>query len=296
MRSRRTATAGADVRLRTLPIVIVTDAPSAGHRDGQEFLVASGIGGAVGFACRACGDHFLHETREQAMQSNKRTARIAGLLYLIVVLAGIFSLAYVPSQIDTTGEAAATVRNLIAHESLFRLGIVAGLICYTAFLLLPLALYKLLSPYGKQAAELMVAFAVVSVPIAFVVTLNKFDVLSLLSGADYLRAFGTEELQAQVMLSLDAYGDGLLVVQIFWGLWLFPFGYLVFKSRILPRALGILLMLGCFGYLINFIGRVLFPGYAESGIAGYVRLPASVGEIGMCLWLLVMGAREPTAD
>jgi hypothetical protein len=142
----------------------------------------------------------------------------------------------------------------------------------------------------------MVAFAVVSVPIAFVVTLNKFDVLSLLSGADHLRAVGTEVLQAQVILSLDAYGDGLLVVQIFWGLWLFPFGYLVFKSGILPRALGILLMLGCFGYLISFIGRVLFPGYAESVIAGWVRLPAAVGEIGTCLWLLVMGAREPKAD
>ena len=212
------------------------------------------------------------------------------------MLAGIFSLAYVPSRIDMAGDAATTVRNLIANESLFRLGIVAGLVCYTAFLMLPLALYKLLSPYGKQAAGLMVAFAVVSVPIAFVVTLNKFDVLSLLSGADHLRAVGTEALQAQVMLSLGAYGDGLLVVQIFWGLWLFPFGYLVFKSGIIPRALGVLLMLGCFGYLINFIGRVLFPGYAESVIAGWVRLPAAVGEIGTCLWLLVMGAREPKAD
>lgn len=230
------------------------------------------------------------------MQSNKRIARIAGLLYLIVVLAGIFSLAYVPSQINAAGDSAATVRNLIAHESLFRLGIVAGLICYTAFLLLPLALYELLSRYGKRTALLMVAFAVTSVPIAFVATLNEFDVLSLLGGADYLQIFSAEELQARVMLSLDAYGDGLLVTQIFWGLWLLPFGYLVFKSGILPRALGVLLMLGCFGYLINFIGRVLFPGYAESGIAGFVRLPASLGEIGICLWLLVMGARESKAE
>lgn len=229
------------------------------------------------------------------MQSNKRTARIAGLLYLIVVLTGIFSLAYVPSQIDTTGDAAATVRNIVAHEYLFRLGIVAGLICYTAFLLLPLALYRLLSPYGKQPAVLMVAFAVVSVPIAIAATLDKFEVLTLLSGADYLQAFGVEELQARVMWSLDAYGDGLLVTQIFWGLWLLPFGYLVFKSGILPRTLGILLMLGCFGYLINFTGRVLFPGYAESGIAGFVRLPAALGEMGICLWLLVMGARESEA-
>ena len=229
------------------------------------------------------------------MRSNKHSARIAGLLYLIVVLAGIFSLAYVPSQINAADDAT-TVRNIVAHDSLFRLGIVAGLVCYTAFLLLPLALYRLLSPFGKQAAVLMVAFAVASVPLSFAVTLNKFDVLTLLSGADYLQAFTAQELQARVMLSLQSYRDGLLVAQIFWGLWLLPFGYLVYKSGILPRALGILLMLGCFGYLIEFIGKMFFPGYAENRIAGFVGLPASVGEIGICLWLLVVGARESRAE
>ncbi|MDR6841499.1 DUF4386 domain-containing protein [Pseudoxanthomonas sacheonensis] len=226
------------------------------------------------------------------MRSNKRTARIAGLLYLIVVLAGIFSLAYVPSQINVSGDATATVRNIVAHESLFRFGIVAGLICYTAFLLLPLALYRLLSPFGRQAAVLMVAFAVASVPLSFAVTLNKFDVLALLGGADYLQAFSAQELQARVMQALQSYRDGLLVAQIFWGLWLLPFGYLVYKSGILPRLLGILLMLGCFGYLIEFIGKVFFPGYAESSIADFVGLPGSIGEIGICLWLLLVGARE----
>ncbi|MET1162112.1 MAG: DUF4386 domain-containing protein [Pseudoxanthomonas sp.] len=226
------------------------------------------------------------------MQSNKRTARIAGFLYLIVVLTGIFSLAYVPSQINVSGDAAATVRNLMAHEPLFRLGIVAGLICYTAFLLLPLALYRLLSPFGEQAAALMVAFAVASVPFSFAATLDKFHVLSLLSGADYLQAFSAQQLHAQVMLALQAFRDGLLVAQIFWGLWLLPFGYLVFKSGILPKVFGVLLMLGCFGYLVDFIGKVLLPGYLESGAAQYIRLPASIGEIGICLWLLVMGARE----
>jgi hypothetical protein len=230
------------------------------------------------------------------MRSNTRTARIAGLLYLTVVLAGIFSLAYVPSQINVSGDAAATVRNIVAHESLFRLGIVAGLVCYTAFLLLPLALYRLLSPFGKQAATLMVAFAVASVPLTFAVTLNKFDVLALLGGADYLQAFSAQEVQARVMLLLQSYRDGLLVAQIFWGLWLLPFGYLVYKSGILPRILGLLLMLGCFGYLTEFTGKMFFPGYAESGIADLIGIPASVGEIGICLWLLVMGARESRAE
>src|SRR5690606_12181167 len=112
-------------------------------------------------------------------------------------------------------------------------------------------LYRLLSRFGQGAAVLMVACAVVSVPISFVNLLNRLDTLSLLSGAGYLQAFTAEQLNAQVMLSLDAYGNGVLVSEIWWGLWLLPFGYLVFTSGVLPRVLGVLLMMGCFGYLIN---------------------------------------------
>jgi hypothetical protein len=227
--------------------------------------------------------------------ANNRTARTAGLLYLIVVVTGIFSLAYVPSQLTVHGDASATVSSIAAHESLFRLGIVAGLVCYTVFLLLPFALYKLLSPVGKSAAVLMVALAAVSVPISLVNLLNKLDILSLLNDANYVRAFTTEQLNAQVMLLLDAYGNGMLVSSVFWGLWLLPFGYLVFKSGFLPRVLGILLVAGCFGYLIAFFGSVLFPGYSETAVADFVSLPGTVGEIGTCLWLLTVGARGPKA-
>ena len=227
------------------------------------------------------------------MEVSNKTARTAGALYLIVVATMMFSLAYVPSQINVPGNAPATFNNIVAHESLFRLGIVSGLVGYIAFLLLPLVLYKLLQGVNRNAALLMVAFAVVSVPVSFVNMLHKFDVLTLLSGAEYLRAFTTEQLQAQAMLSLDAYGNGILVSKIFWGLWLLPFGYLVFKSGFLPKILGILLMLGCFGYLGDFLGRSLFPGYAETAIARFITLPASLGEIGTCLWLLIVGIRMP---
>lgn len=232
-------------------------------------------------------------TTSEHGSANGRLARTAGLLYLIVVATGIFSLAYVPSQTVVPGDAAATVGSITASMPLFRLGIVAGFMCYLAFLLLPLVLYKLLSPVGKNAAALMVAFAVVSVPISFVNLLNKLDILSLLSDADHLRVFTTEQLQAQVMLSLDAFRNGILVSKIFWGLWLLPFGYLVFRSDFLPKALGILLMAGCFGYLLDVFGRALFPGYPDTAIAGFVTLPATIGEIGTCLWLLIVGAHEP---
>lgn len=225
------------------------------------------------------------------MDVTKRTARTAGLLYLIVVVAGIFSLAYVPSQIIVRDDAAVTASNITAFESLFRLGIVAGLICYTAFLLLPLILYRLLSSVDKGVAALMVAVAVASVPIAFVNELNKFDILSLMNSSDYAQAFTAEQLHAEVMLLLAAHSKGLLVLKIFWGLWLLPFGYLVFKSGFLPRILGLLLMLGCCGYLIDFCGSALFPGYSETIIPSLIRKPAALGEIGTCLWLLIVGVR-----
>jgi len=222
----------------------------------------------------------------------KRTARTAGVLYLIVVVSGIFSLAYIPARITLSGSAGQVISSLKEMELLYRTGIMMGVLCYTAFLVLPLVLHKLLSPYGQHAAILMVAFAVVSVPISFVNIFHQFEVLSLLSGVGYLNAFSTEQLHAQVLLALEEYRKGLLVNKIFWGLWLMPFGYLVFKSGILPKVLGILLMMGCCGYLIDVVGTVMFPGYSKSLFAAYVTLPAALGEIGTCLWLLLMGARE----
>lgn len=226
------------------------------------------------------------------MSPNKTTAHIAGLLYLIVVVTGIVNLMYVPSQLLVPDDAAATVGNILAAKPLFGLGIAAGVVCYTAFLLLPLVLYRLLAAINRDAAVLMVALAVVSVPMSLFNLSHKLDVLTLLGDAGYLQAFTAGQLQTQVMLALDAYRNGALISEIFWGLWLFPFGYLVFKSGFIPRVLGILLMLGCFGYLINISGRILFPGYPETAIASIVSLPSALGEIGTCLWLLIAGVRQ----
>jgi hypothetical protein len=217
---------------------------------------------------------------------------MAGFLYLIVVLSGLFSLMYVPSQTIVAGDPAATVARISASKLLFQLGVVASFVCYAAFLLLPLALYKLLSPTGAHAAALMVAFAVASVPISFVNLGHRLDTLTLLGGSAYLQAFTTEQLHAQLQLTLEAYRNGLRILEIFWGLWLLPFGYLVFKSGRLPRILGVLLMLGCFGYLVDCVGRILYAGFAETWVAGVVRLPAQLGEIGTCLWLLAFGIRD----
>lgn len=227
------------------------------------------------------------------MTANKKTARTAGLLYLVVVLTGMFSLAYVPSKLIVWDNPAITIQRIKESVLLFRLGIVSSLVCYTFFLLLPLVLYRLLKQVNKTVAVLMVVLAVISVPISFVNILNKFAVLSLVTETRYLQSFSAEQVQAQVMFYLNQYDSGILITQVFWGLWLFPFGYLVYRSGILPKILGILLMLGCVGYLVNFTGFVLIKGYGEAGISGFVRLPASLGEILTCLWLLIMGAKVP---
>jgi Domain of unknown function (DUF4386) len=224
--------------------------------------------------------------------SNKLTARIAGLLYLVVVLTGMFSLLYVPSKLIVSDNASLTFHNIASSESLFRLGIVSGLICYTSFLFLPVILYKLLKPVNENYAKLMVLLAVISVPISFINIQNKFTVLSLVRGSNYISSFSNDQIQSQVLLYLRQYDNGILIVSIFWGLWLFPFGYLVFKSGILPKILGVLLMLGCFSYLINFLGESLIPNYSKIGISSYISLPSGLGEIGTCLWLLIMGAKD----
>ena len=226
------------------------------------------------------------------MDSNNRIARTAGFLYLIVVITGIFSLVYVPSQITAKGDAPAIVNSIVASESLFRLGIASFMINQIAFLLLPLVLYQLLQQVHRNIAVLMVVFAVVSVPIAMAAIANKLEVLDLLAGAGHLQALPPGQLEAGVMLSLNAYSNGIFATTIFWGLWLLPFGYLVFKSGFLPRVLGILLIIGGFGILTDLFGRTLFPRYAETPISTFLEMSSSFGEIGICLWLLIFGARK----
>ncbi|HEU4669338.1 MAG TPA: DUF4386 domain-containing protein [Dyella sp.] len=225
--------------------------------------------------------------------STRRLARAAGAVYLINVIAGIFSLIYVPSVTSGHGDPALAVQNILAHEALFRAGIAVGLFCYIEFLLLPLLLYRLLGAVNRSAAALMVVMAAVSVPLSIVSLQHKLDVLTLLGQAPWLHAFDAGQLQAQVMLQLAGYADAVLVAQVFWGLWLLPFGWLVVRSGQLPRWLGYLLILGGLSYVTDFVGQVLVAGYGDTSFAGYVTLPAALGEIGTCLWLLVMGAKAP---
>ena len=226
------------------------------------------------------------------MNPSRATARTAGLLYLVVALTGGFSMLYVPSLI-VPGNAAATANNLMAHESVLRLGIVSGLVCQVVFVFLALALYQLFRGVNHTHAAVMVALVVASVPVAFVNMLNQLAALHVLTGADYLAVFSRDQLNALMMLFLDLHGHGLLIVEIFWGLWLVPLGLLVMRSRFMPRFLGVLLIIGSLGYGVDFLTRLQFPTYAAivSPIAGISKF----GELAMILWLLIKGVTNQHA-
>jgi hypothetical protein len=222
-------------------------------------------------------------TKEE-MVSIQRTARLAGFLYVLTIPLSVFGFFYVPSRLIVPGDAAATATNIMASEGLFRSGIVSWLIAQTIFVVLPLVLYKLLNPVNKTHALLMVIFILLAIPIAFINEVNNLAVLLLLSGADYLKLFQVDQLRAQVMFLLDLHGQGIGIARVFWGLWLFPLGYLIFKSGFLPRILGVIVMMGCFGYLIDSAIFFLLPNVdaAVSHVTG-------LGEILLALWLLIKG-------
>lgn len=226
------------------------------------------------------------------MTTKNKIARLAGFLYLIVVLTGLFSLMYVPSKLIVWENPALTFQNISSSSQLFRLGIASSMLCYIAFLFLPLVLYQLLKDVNKNYAKLMVIFALISVPISFFNLENKLSVLTVVEGAEYVKSFDKKFLEALVMQFLDNYDSGILIVQVFWGLWLLPFGYLVYQSGFLPKILGIFLMLGCLGYLINVFGRISIPDFSTYAVSKLITIPASIGEIGTCLWLLIIGVRN----
>jgi len=223
--------------------------------------------------------------------SPRKAARIAGLLYLILIITGIIGQLARQSLI-VPGDAATTVNNIMANEMQFRGANVSWLISEMFLLLLGLALYVVLKKVNKNLASLMVLFIVVGVAIESINTLNQFAALHLLSGADYLTVFSAEQLNAQVMSHLDSWEAGYRIAVIMsFGPWLIPAGYLVYKSGYFPRILGILVILAGFGLLIEGLQYFLLPDYEV------ISYPASaagtIGEFAFCGWLLLKGAKIP---
>ena len=219
----------------------------------------------------------------QAANPNK-TARIAGGLYLLLGVLGAFSMLYVPSALLVPGDAEATIRNLTASEGLFRLGIVGALVTQVVQIFVAFYLYKVLKPVNRTHALLMVIFVLLAVPIAMLNELTHAAVPLLLNGAEALTGFTTEQLHALVPFFLELHEHGIMIAHTFWGLWLLPMGYLVYRSDYLPKLIGILLMIGCFGYLIDAATYFLVPGFGVT-----VSEFTFVGELLLPLWLVIRG-------
>src|SRR3989475_4883877 len=228
------------------------------------------------------------------MSSTKNPGRFAGLLYLLASIVGFFAMAYVPSKLIVHGNAAATASNIAASETLFRLGIAGELIGQAGFIFVALALYDLLKGINRRHASLMVTLIVVSIPIAFLNELNSIAALVLVRGADFLSIFEKPQRDALAMLFLNLYFHGLVVNEIFWGLWLFPLALLVYRSRFLPRFLGVWLALAGFAWVILSLTGVLSPKYQDK-VFTYSQ-PAVFGELAFMFWLLIKCAKPPALD
>jgi len=228
-------------------------------------------------------------TTKKEMNPNK-TARIAGFLYGVLGLPlGLFGLMYVPTVLVVAGDAVTTTKNIMANIGLFRLSIATALILQVVHIFIVLLLYQLLKPVNKNAASLMVIFMLVSVPITMLNELNHAAVPLLLSGADYLKVFTADQLQALVLMfhGLHEYVINS-IASIFWGLWLLPMGYLVFKSGFISKIPGVLLIIAGSGYLIDTFAKILSPNYGATIIATIITVTV-FGEPVFPIWLLIKG-------
>jgi hypothetical protein len=224
------------------------------------------------------------------MTPTSKNARIAGFLYLLLVIAGPLRLMYIPSTLFVHGNASATANNIAAHETLFRLGIVGDLFCGTIVIFVALALYRLFKGVDQNLAVLVVILGgVLPAAIDFFTVLNDAAALILVRGADFLSVFDKPQRDALAMLFLRMHDQEMFAAMIFWGLWLVPLGILVYRSRFLPRFLGVWLIVNGFAYLANSFAGLLLPHYANA--VGNFIFPALTGEVAFVLWLLIRGAK-----
>ncbi len=223
------------------------------------------------------------------MNLMKKNARIAGGLYFIYIITTMFANVS-RSKLIVSGDAVATANNIRASEGLFRIGFMSDVLAGVLFLLAAWALYVLLKSVDENIALLFVLLNLGGVAVQCLNMLNLFSAALLLSGADYLKVFQVDQLQALAMLFIDLYKNGFMIAQVFYGAWLFPLGYLVFKSGYLPKILGILLMIECFGWLMYPFQFFLFPAYA---VISYLSFAVGfIGEFSLTLWLLIKGVKE----
>lgn len=226
------------------------------------------------------------------MDSTKKTARRAGVLFLAWIVIGLYGLIYLPSRIMVAGDSVATASNLLAHEFLFQLGTVADLIGNTIWLLLALVFYQLFKSVDGFQSKLLILFVVVQIPVGFL--LGAFNIASLMIvKSEVLASFEPAQRQDLAMLFLKFSDYAILTLEFFWGLWLLPLAILVYKSGFLPRFLGVWLSINGIAYVVLCMTSLLFPEFKNT--VYQIAMPTFFGELAFMLWLLIMGAKEKPA-
>ena len=223
------------------------------------------------------------------MNDNRRQARIAGLLYLLVAITAPVGLMMVPGRLIVAGDAAATAALIHGHDTLLRLGMASELFHQAIEVWLVLVLYHLFKPVGVKLARQMLVLGLIPIPLVFLNVLNEVAAATAATRPDWLAAFGKPQLDALAYLFVHLHAQGLQIASVFWGLWLWPFGLLALRCGFIPKVFGWLVLAAGTGYVLGAIANVLAPGLADAAVMPTFLL--ELGEPAMILWLLLAGAR-----
>ncbi|HEX9511186.1 MAG TPA: DUF4386 domain-containing protein [Puia sp.] len=231
-------------------------------------------------------------TNRNVETSPQTYARIGGVLYLIIILAGGIDEAFIRSRLIVPGDVLATAHKIMASQGLFRSSVAGDLIMQVCDIPLIVIFYVLLKPVSKSLSLLAAFLNLMQTAILGINKLNLLTTLSLLGGADYLKAFEPHQQQALAYLSLDLHESGFGIGLIFFGFSCLVTGYLMFRSGYFPRILGVLLIIAGLCYITNSFALILSPTFADM-LFPAILIPAFIGELSLCLWLLVKGVNVP---
>ncbi len=226
--------------------------------------------------------------KEESLSSVKSTARITGLLYLVIICCGLFSELAVRSTLIVPGDAAATVAGIVSNLMLFRIGFVSDLIMVVADVSVAVTFYVLLKPVNNGLALLAALFRLTQSSILGINLLNHYKAIILVSDNSFIQSMGSETLNAEVMLNINAHSYGYLIALVFFAVNCIIMGYLFYQSPLFPKLFGILLPMAGGGYLIDCFTNFLYPQYADVTEI-IVMVSAIVAELGLCIWLMVKG-------
>jgi len=227
----------------------------------------------------------------KSFEKLKNPGRVAGGIYLLIILFGVFAEMFVRGKLIVEGDASKTASNILNNESLFRLGFVSDLLMAMSFFALGLVLYFVFKEVNQKVSLIMLALNILGTGIMALNMLNQFGALVVLTSGSYMNVFSQEQLEALSYLLLNFHEVGYDIGIISFGTWLFPIGYLVIKSGYMPKVIGVFLMLGAIGYDLYLIINYTLPQYG--GIAEMLELvPSSIGEFSFCLWLIFIGIKR----